>query len=55
MIGAGIAAQAGGIFRDVLGDYHLIFLSAAIFGFIAAGLSLSISTRRAAAPMPVST
>ncbi len=55
MIGAGIAAQAGGIFRDLLGDYHLIFLSAAIFGFIAAGLSLSISTRRATAPMPVST
>jgi len=47
MIGAGIAAQAGGIFRDALGDYHLIFLSAAVFGFIAAVLSLSISTRRA--------
>lgn len=47
MIGAGIAAQAGGIFRDLLGDYHLIFISAAVFGFIAAGLSLSISTRRA--------
>ena len=50
MIGAGIAAQAGGIFRDSLGDYHLIFLSAAVFGFIAAALSLSISTRRAVAP-----
>lgn len=50
MIGAGIAAQAGGIFRDLLGDYHLIFLSAAVFGFVAAGLSLSISTRRAVVP-----
>jgi predicted MFS family arabinose efflux permease len=43
MIGAGIAAQAGGLFRDWLGDYHLIFLSAALMGFIAVTLSLSIS------------
>lgn len=43
MIGAGIAAQAGGFFRDQLGDYHLIFISAAIMGLIAAGLSLRVS------------
>jgi len=48
MIGAGIAAQAGGIFRDLLGDYHLIFISAAVLGLVASGLALSISTRRAA-------
>lgn len=47
MIGAGIAAQAGGIFRDLLGDYHLIFISAAVLGLVASGLALSISTRRA--------
>jgi predicted MFS family arabinose efflux permease len=46
MIGAGIASYAGGLFRDVLGDYHLIFISAAIFGIIAAGLSLGISAQR---------
>ncbi|MCC6615176.1 MAG: MFS transporter [Anaerolineae bacterium] len=43
MIGAGIAAQAGGIFRDWLGDYHLIFLTAAVMGFIATQLALRIS------------
>ncbi len=43
MIGAGIAAQAGGFFRDLLGDYHLIFLSAAVLGLVAAGLSLGVS------------
>ncbi|MBX3081218.1 MAG: MFS transporter [Anaerolineae bacterium] len=44
MIGAGIASYAGGFFRDQLGDYHLIFLSAALLGLVAAGLSLGIST-----------
>ena len=44
MIGAGIASYAGGFFRDQLGDYHLIFLSAAALGLVAAGLSLGIST-----------
>lgn len=43
MIGAGIAAQVGGFFRVWLGDYHLIFLSAALMGFIAVTLSLRIS------------
>jgi predicted MFS family arabinose efflux permease len=44
MIGAGIAAQAGGFFRDLLGDYHLIFISAAILGLVAAGLATRITT-----------
>lgn len=44
MIGAGIASYAGGFFRDLLGDYHLIFLSAAVMGLIAVGLSLTISS-----------
>jgi predicted MFS family arabinose efflux permease len=48
MIGAGIASYAGGYFRDLLGDYHLIFLSAAVMGIIAAGLALSISSPRKA-------
>jgi len=44
MIGAALAAYAGGFFRETLGDYHLIFLSAAILGFIAVTLALRIST-----------
>jgi hypothetical protein len=48
MIGASLAAQMGGVFRDALGDYHLIFLSAALMGFVAAGLSLRVSAGRAA-------
>jgi len=46
MIGAGIASYAGGLFRDLLGDYHLIFLSAAVLGLLAVGLSLNISSPR---------
>jgi predicted MFS family arabinose efflux permease len=42
MIGAGLAAQAGGVFRDLLGDYHLIFLSAAVLGFVASMLAMRI-------------
>lgn len=45
MIGASVAAQAGGIFRDLLGDYHLIFLSAAVMGFIASALVTRITVR----------
>jgi sugar phosphate permease len=52
MIGAGLASYAGGLFRDVLGDYHLIFISAAIMGIIASGLSLSMSPHRKPAPAP---
>lgn len=43
MIGAALAAYAGGFFRDLLGDYHLIFLSAAIMGFVAVNLAVRIS------------
>jgi sugar phosphate permease len=46
MIGAGLAAYAGGFFRDHLGDYHLIFLSAALMGLIASRLSMSIASPR---------
>ncbi|HET8568149.1 MAG TPA: MFS transporter [Candidatus Limnocylindria bacterium] len=38
MIGAALAAYAGGYFRVLLGDYHLMFVSAAILGFIAVAL-----------------
>jgi sugar phosphate permease len=54
MIGAGIAAQAGGFFRDLLGDYHLIFISAGVMGFIAVALSLSIGRHRAPAQQAIS-
>lgn len=55
MIGAGIASYAGGFFRDLLGDYHLVFISASVLGLIACGLSLSISisAARAKAASPV--
>jgi predicted MFS family arabinose efflux permease len=46
MVGAGLAAYAGGIFRDLLGNYHLIFISAAMLGFMAAILSLAIRVPR---------
>ena len=60
MVGAAIAAFAGGFFRDLLGDYHLMFISAGIMGFIAVSLALRISTSavaRASAPTlePVTT
>ena len=44
MLGAAIAAFAGGFFRDLLGDYHLMFISAGILGFVAVALALRIST-----------
>jgi MFS family permease len=44
MVGAAIAAFAGGFFRDLLGDYHLMFISAGVLGFIAVSLALRIST-----------
>lgn len=49
MLGAAVAAYAGGLLRDVLGDYTLAFFSAALLGFIAAGFSVSIRRLRAAA------
>ncbi len=50
MVGAAIAAYVGGFFREVLGDYHLVFLSAALLGFMAVALSMSIRRPR---PVPV--
>ncbi len=42
MIGAALAAYAGGYAREALGDYHLMFVSAAVMGFIAVSLALRI-------------
>ncbi len=42
MVGAAVAAYAGGVLRVWLGDYTLAFLSAAVLGFIAAGFSMGI-------------
>ena len=53
MVGAAIAAYIGGFFREVLGDYHLVFISAALMGFVAVSLSLSISPQRGRRPAPV--
>jgi MFS family permease len=43
MVGAAIAAFLGGLFRDVFGDYHAIFISAAGLGFIAVAMATRIS------------
>jgi len=53
MVGAAIAAFAGGFFRDLLGDYHLMFVSAGILGFIAVSLALRISTSAVGARLPM--
>jgi len=45
MFGAGIAAFAGGYFREQLGDYHIVFISAAVMGIVAAGLTLGMSRK----------
>jgi sugar phosphate permease len=45
MVGAGIAAQAGGIFRDAFGDYVIIFISAAVLGVLASLLSSQIDRK----------
>lgn len=42
MLGAAIAAYLGGFFHELLGDYHLMIISAALLGFVAAGLALRI-------------
>ncbi|MBL8130280.1 MAG: MFS transporter [Anaerolineae bacterium] len=53
MMGAGLASYTGGFFREVLGDYHLVFASAAILGLMAVTFSLSISiSARQAKPAP---
>jgi sugar phosphate permease len=46
MCGAAVAAYAGGYFHTVIGDYHLMFISAGIMGFIAVSLALRISPAR---------
>ncbi len=46
MIGAALAAYAGGLFHDLLGDYHLVFISAAVLGGIAVALSMSVTRPR---------
>ncbi len=45
MLGASIAAYAGGLFHDLLGDYHLIFISATLMGVVAIGLVSRIDVR----------
>ena len=53
MVGASIAAFAGGLFHDLLGDYHLIFISATLMGVVAIGLVSRIDVRsREAAVVP---
>ena len=42
MLGAAIAAYLGGFFHELLGDYHFMIISAALLGFVAAGLALRI-------------
>jgi MFS family permease len=46
MVGAALAAYIGGFFREVLGDYHLVFISAALLGFVAVALSLRLAPGR---------
>ena len=43
MVGAALAAFLGGFFHDVLGDYHAMFISAALIGFLAVLLASRIS------------
>ncbi|HSL34325.1 MAG TPA: MFS transporter [Candidatus Limnocylindrales bacterium] len=43
MVGAALAAFLGGLFRDVYGDYHAIFISAALIGFVAVLMASRIS------------
>ena len=53
MVGAAVAAYLGGFFSDLLGDYHMVFLSAAILGFVAVGLSQRISVTGIGRPPPI--
>jgi MFS family permease len=53
MIGAALAAFAGGFFHDLLGDYTVVFFSAAALGFIAVALSLTITKQERPVPVPV--
>lgn len=51
MCGAALAAYAGGYFHTVLGDYHLMFISAALMGIIAVSLVTRISPARSLMPV----
>jgi sugar phosphate permease len=53
MCGAALAAYAGGYFHTVLGDYHLMFLSAGIMGFIAVSLAMRISPAQRPVLQPI--
>ncbi len=46
MVGAAVAAYAGGLARDLFGDYTLAFFSATLLGFIAAAFSAGIQRAR---------
>jgi sugar phosphate permease len=46
MCGAALAAFAGAFAHDILGNYHIMFVSAAMMGFIAVSLALRISPAR---------
>ena len=52
MVGAAVAAYLGGVLRDLLGDYTLAFLSAAVLGFVAAGFAMGITRLRLPSPQP---
>ena len=46
MVGAALAAWISGVVRDLVGDYTIAFISAAILGFIAVALALAIRPMR---------
>jgi predicted MFS family arabinose efflux permease len=50
MLGASVAAYAGGVMRDALGNYTAAFFSAALLGFLAAAFALRITPARR--PLP---
>ncbi len=52
MIGAATAAYAGGLFRVVLGDYHAVFIAAAVLGFVAVALTRRISATGVGLALP---
>jgi len=43
MVGGAISSYGSGLAHDLFGDYTVAFMVAAVFGFIAAGLSLQIN------------
>ena len=44
MLGAALAAWLGGAMHDWLGDYTAVFVSAGLMGFVAAGMTLRLSS-----------